>query len=124
MAGTMSLIVVLPFDLVKVRAQANEKGVINYKHEIGKLIQAEGAKGLFRGFSPCFWRDVPSFGAYFWINEFIQTFLKEFDYFKLFENCSQKPDWLTLIEKLHAGGITGTIIWVTTYPFDLLKTEF
>lgn len=67
----MSLIVVLPFDLVKVRAQANEKGIIDYKSEVGKIIQKEGLKGLFRGFWPCFWRDVPSFGVYFWINEFL-----------------------------------------------------
>lgn len=36
----------------------------------------------------------------------------------------KKPGWLTILEKLFAGGFAGTSVWVVSYPFDMLKSQF
>lgn len=79
---------------------------------------------MYKGIHPAFWRDVPTFGIYFWINEFVQRSLKDKRYFKMFEKMAEKPGWLTLLEKLMAGGLAGTVIWGISYPFDILKSQF
>ena len=43
-------------------------------------MRTEGIKGLYRGIVPCFWRDCPFLGIYFWSNEYFQEKLFHLSY--------------------------------------------
>lgn len=63
--GAPSLMTFVPVELIKVRAQHNNESSIKYSEEITKIINKEGIRGLYRGFMPMFFREVPTFGIYF-----------------------------------------------------------
>jgi solute carrier family 25 2-oxodicarboxylate transporter 21 len=71
-AGLCSLTIVLPFDLLKVKAQASKEKV-KYRELLPRVLKEEGLRGLYKGLHPTFYRDVPTFGIYFWVNEQLQN---------------------------------------------------
>jgi hypothetical protein len=76
-AGGASMSVVLtPLDLVKCKLQASSaelySGPLDCVH---KIVKANGARGLYAGFSSTFLREAPSFGVYFSSYEAVNRFL-------------------------------------------------
>lgn len=100
----------MPFDLVKVRAQHNSEGYINYRKEMTNIVNREGKRGIFKGFWITFWRDVPSWGVYFATYEYLKTWEEKYN----IRNTTPK---LMLY-----GGIAGVVCWISTYPTDIVKT--
>jgi hypothetical protein len=47
----------------------------HYVEIINKIYQQNGIKGFYRGYWATFWRDVPSYGAFFFIYEYIKRYL-------------------------------------------------
>jgi Mitochondrial carrier protein len=39
---------------------------------VSDILRKEGPKGLYKGFWPLFYRDVPSWGVYFWAYELLK----------------------------------------------------
>lgn len=81
-------------------------------------MRDEGVRGLFRGFWVTFWRDLPSWAAYFWAYEL----------FKLHggvtetERSGQSLSNNQILMKMGAGGLAGVISWLVCFPFDIVKT--
>jgi hypothetical protein len=73
LGGLASLTFVVPAELLKCRAQMTIDSKVNYQREITKITREQGAKGLFRGFWATFWRDVPTWGVYFYVYELIKS---------------------------------------------------
>lgn len=76
LGGFTSLIAFVPSELIKIRIQDNhvqiseqpQRGILResvYKTVVKEIYRADGIRGFYRGFWPHFWRDVPTFGAYF-----------------------------------------------------------
>lgn len=63
-------------------------------------------------------RDLPAWGAYFWAYEVLK------DLFKVNspEAYSAYPMMATLM-LLNAGGFSGIVSWLVSYPFDVVKTK-
>lgn len=80
---------------------------------IQKIYRAEGSRGLFRGLSVTLIRETPSYGAYFASYEIMTRLLLPED-----ADPSEPSPRL-----LFAGGVAGVIGWLSTYPFDVVKTR-
>ncbi|XP_072519595.1 solute carrier family 25 member 48 [Salminus brasiliensis] len=138
MTGFVSVGLGAPVDLVKIRLQMQTQPVLAenvtlagngsvplrsvglqsqpvYRgplHCIGSILQAEGIQGLYRGAGAMMLRDVPGYTLYFipytlfcgWLNPN--------------GNSSPHPCSIWL-----AGGLAGSISWVTATPADVVKSR-
>lgn len=84
----------------------------SYTGLIKDLYSERGIRSLYKGYWATFWRDVPIFGAFFFIYEYLsKLFIKDGD------NEGNKHLKLILIS-----GLAGICNWVPTYPADLVKS--
>jgi solute carrier family 25 carnitine/acylcarnitine transporter 20/29 len=80
-----------------------------------KTVQAEGAAGLYRGFSATLVRDLPSFAGYFFFYEAAKRSVSRWD--------NRTEAELTPFELLFCGGLAGFGAWLPAYPQDVLKSR-
>ncbi len=84
----------------------------SYSGLVKQLYNENGMRSIFKGYWATFWRDVPMFGAFFFIHDFLCRKL-----IKSTDSETQRHLKLVLIS-----GLAGTINWVPNYPFDLIKS--
>lgn len=68
-AGVFGLVLSTPIEVLKCKQQVNREA--NFKYST--LVNEIGIKGLFKGFWPLFWRDVPSWMVYFSSYEYLKN---------------------------------------------------
>ena len=69
-------------------------------------------RSLFKGYWPTFWRDVPTFGLFFFVYENLKNLMiKDTD-----------SNGILHAKLVLASGFAGIINWIPTYPFDLIKS--
>jgi solute carrier family 25 carnitine/acylcarnitine transporter 20/29 len=121
-AGAIQSIVCSPMELIKLHMQLQGMGEggrdVSYRGPLRTTIDIWKAKGMRRGLMKGFWstvyRESISFGLYF----------SSFRFFcQLFAGKESSIDdlgvsWLSL-----AGGMTGCVVWIASYPFDIVKTK-
>lgn len=138
LTGLVSVGVGAPVDLVKIRLQMQTQPVLaeNFNlagngnvpirsmgiqaqpmyrgplHCISTILQNEGIQGLYRGAGAMILRDVPGYALYFVPYTLLCDLLNP--------NSSASPHpcsiWL-------AGGLAGSISWVTATPADVVKSR-
>ncbi|XP_046457378.1 mitochondrial basic amino acids transporter-like isoform X2 [Daphnia pulex] len=134
-AGTVQLLVCCPVDLVKIKLQTGSSAVngpmpktngsLNaspiaskpFKGPIDCLMtmyKTQGIRGWYKGLVPMFWRDGPSYGLYMFLYELILREGKE-----KYSTSGLGEGLLALI----AGGVTGTVTWVSVLPIDVVKSR-
>jgi hypothetical protein len=79
-----------------------------------QVVRTEGLRGIFRGLGTTICREVPGFGTYFLAYEFLTRSSGE-------NGESGLP--LSTVHMLLAGGFSGSLSWVFTYPIDVVKTR-
>ncbi len=113
----------MPSELIKIRIQDNHVTASDLRHSnnkqsvyktvIREIYRTDGMRGFYRGFWPHFWRDVPTFGAYFLSYDIYQKILlRGADPKKAMEEKSLK----VFMIKLLAGGLAGMTNWGFAYP--------
>lgn len=107
----MALVAFLPFEIIKIRAQNNQKDFIHYSKEIRTILKEEGIRGLYKGFMINAMRDIPSFAVYF----------GTYEYYKYFFKQNLNSDSIGI--KALCGGLAGMSSWVVIYPLDIIKTR-
>uniref|UniRef100_A0A3B4U206 Solute carrier family 25 member 48 n=2 Tax=Seriola TaxID=8160 RepID=A0A3B4U206_SERDU len=122
LTGLMSVGLGAPVDLVKIRLQMQTQTVLAGKsgqrlyrgpiHCISSILQTEGLQGLYRGAGAMILRDVPGYTLYFIPYTMFCNLLKP-DATSSPHPCSI---WL-------AGGLAGSISWVTATPADVVKSR-
>lgn len=60
------------FDLLKVRAQFNQRAQIRYVDEMKRIYRTEGPTGFLKGYQGMLLRDFPGFGFYFCTYEYLK----------------------------------------------------
>lgn len=78
---------------------------------IKKIYHVRGLSGYFQGMSTTILRDVPGFGIYFGTYELLSHWLSKV----LDKNGAVIP--------LTCGGLAGVISWISTFPFDVVKSR-
>ncbi|XP_062856676.1 solute carrier family 25 member 48 [Trichomycterus rosablanca] len=94
---------------VGLQSQSMYRGPL---HCISSILQAEGIQGLYRGAGAMILRDVPGYALYF----IPYTLLR--DCLTPSNNSSPHPSSIWL-----AGGLAGSISWVTATPADVVKSR-
>lgn len=104
-AGAVQSVIMSPVEIIKVRMQLDSAQTAR------RIIAELGMKGLYRGYSACFLRDV--------------TFSTT--YFTLYEMSKQMfdihPDSSSLLVRLAAGTAAGIPAAFLTTPLDVFKTR-
>ena len=117
MAGCASSFIVAPVEHLRIRMQIQgTQKVQKYTGSIDagmKLFKKWGIRGVAKGWVATLWRDGTFFGFYFMFYEVIVKMLQGSG------NHDEKPSPLT---GFLAGGFTGIISWVGTFPTDSLKS--
>ncbi|RKP20915.1 mitochondrial carnitine/acylcarnitine carrier protein CACL-like protein, partial [Rozella allomycis CSF55] len=116
-SGFLNSIISGPTELAKIQLQNQvKKGDRNaYKGTfncLSRIYRVKGFRGCFRGISATILRETPSYGAYFSSYEYICRKLSK-------DGDSSQLNPMLL---MFAGGMAGICSWITTYPFDVVKT--
>lgn len=108
-----------PMDAIKTGFALKQKPPL-YKSPVDclwKLYKQNGIRSVYRGFGATLSRELPGFGMYFYSYEYLIRVL-----------TPKKPDggtgeigigWLLL-----AGGFSGIISWLISFPQDVVKSRF
>ncbi|XP_033908790.1 solute carrier family 25 member 48 [Acipenser ruthenus] len=136
-AGFISVGIGAPVDLVKIRLQMQTRPVPTENltlagsvplrsvelreqqpgsrgpvHCISTILQSEGIPGLYRGAGAMVLRDIPGYTLYF------VPYTLLCDWLSPGEGAALKPFYICL-----AGGVAGSISWVTATPADVVKSR-
>uniref|UniRef100_A0A0N4ZU62 Mitochondrial carrier protein n=1 Tax=Parastrongyloides trichosuri TaxID=131310 RepID=A0A0N4ZU62_PARTI len=109
--ATGAAIVGLPFDTVKTRLQASQKGEFKSPLDcLKKTISHEGVKGLFRGAIPIITASAPTYSFHYVVNQQTVAFF-----------ANGKKENLPIWKELICGGIAGASICGILTPGERLK---
>ncbi|XP_077321353.1 mitochondrial basic amino acids transporter-like [Lithobates pipiens] len=119
-AGSIQCVICCPMELAKTRMQMQGTGEYKsrsktYKNSLDCLVKVyrkEGLRGINRGMVTTFLRETPSFGFYF----------LTYDYLTRYLGC-EINDNLIIPKLLFAGGMSGIVSWLSTYPIDVIKSR-
>ena len=135
-AGVVQSVICSPMELIKLKMQVQGIGkelnspfmqTITHKHsgnrekyrgpwETTKMIYKRGGiTGISKGLSATIGREGPSFAVYFGSYDFIRQLLAKVQSIPVEQLRSQ---YLFL-----SGGMAGCLTWMSTYPFDVIKTR-
>ncbi|MBZ3883808.1 Mitochondrial basic amino acids transporter [Sciurus carolinensis] len=115
-AGAIQCVICCPMELAKTRLQLQDAGLARtYKGSLDCLVQIyrrEGVRGVNRGMVSTLLRETPSFGVYFLTYDVLTRAL----------GC-EPGDHLLVPKLLLAGGTSGIMSWLSTYPVDVVKSR-
>lgn len=115
-AGAIQCVICCPMELAKTRLQLQDAGPARtYRGSVDCLVQiyrSEGLRGVNRGMVSTLLRETPSFGVYFLTYDVLTRAL----------GC-EPGDRLLVPKLLLAGGTSGIMSWLSTYPMDVVKSR-
>ncbi|XP_026536009.1 mitochondrial basic amino acids transporter [Notechis scutatus] len=119
-AGAIQCVICCPMELAKTRMQLQGTGEYklkskNYKNSLDclvKIYRKEGLKGINKGMVSTFLRETPSFGFYFLTYDCLTRYL----------GCEAEDSYI-VPKLLLAGGMSGIVSWLSTYPVDVIKSR-
>jgi len=111
-AGATESVVVVPFELVKIRLQDKASPYTGPMDCLRQIVRQEGVLGLYNGLEPTFWRHVFWNGGYFGCIFQVRSLLT-------------KPETksMELRNNLISGTIGGFVGTVLNTPFDVIKSR-
>ncbi|XP_074069184.1 mitochondrial basic amino acids transporter isoform X2 [Macrotis lagotis] len=119
-AGAIQCVICCPMELAKTRMQLQGTGEYKqktrtYKNSLDcllKIYQQQGLRGINKGMVSTLIRETPSFGFYF----------LTYDYLTRFLGCEPEDSYV-VPKLLLAGGFSGIVSWLSTYPMDVIKSR-
>ncbi|XP_046575736.1 solute carrier family 25 member 45-like isoform X1 [Haliotis rubra] len=128
-AGAAQLVVACPVDLCKVILQSQiphettsgKKGTARVASPYFKgpweavmaTVRQNGVSGCYRGLTAMAFRDIPSYGLYCAIYEYLTDVMHD----------RGLTDDRGIFASLMAGGTSGTVTWFSIMPFDVIKSR-
>jgi solute carrier family 25 carnitine/acylcarnitine transporter 20/29 len=84
-------------------------------------LKNDGVKGMFKGYWPTFFRDVPGWAVFFYAYElFKKLVLTEPDPEK---REKMGRNFWEFFKRFMAAGVAGICSWSVGFPFDVIKTN-
>lgn len=116
-AAFFSSFALCPTELIKCKLQAlketNSKQ-ISASELTSDILRTQGVRGLYNGLTSTIVREMPGYFAFFGGIEGTKHLLAKYTSIKD-ENHPMMP--------LMAGGVGGICLWLTIFPFDLIKSR-
>jgi solute carrier family 25 carnitine/acylcarnitine transporter 20/29 len=126
-AGMAASFIANPVELVKTKLQTNYSGSWDNGVKLGSLNAAATAK---LGPITCvkqIWRDRGVVGFYrgmtgtLLFRSFVSVYIASYEYFKiLFAEWNMGP---TMFQNFMAGGMAANVLWITSFPTDVVKNR-
>ncbi|XP_043839646.1 mitochondrial basic amino acids transporter [Dromiciops gliroides] len=119
-AGAIQCVICCPMELAKTRMQLQGTGEYKlktrtYKNSLdclAKIYRQEGLRGINKGMVSTLIRETPSFGFYFLTYDCLTRSL----------GCEPEDNFV-VPKLLLAGGMSGIVSWLSTYPVDVIKSR-
>ena len=122
-AGLMQCFIICPMEHIKCRLQANAEFTGSVQ-AIKSIMKNHGLSRLYQGFGTTMWREIPAFGLYFAVYDYMKDranlYLAEQAGLEPNVNAQHSHTW---IASAFAGGCAGCLSWAMVYPVDVLKTR-
>ncbi|KIY67114.1 carnitine/acyl carnitine carrier [Cylindrobasidium torrendii FP15055 ss-10] len=116
-SGIAASVIAAPTELVKIRQQQYLGADRTPTWQVAAdIIRREGVRGIYRGLGVTALRDI-GYGSYFWGYEATQRLLSRPAGPDM---PPYLPSWMVM---LISGGVAGISGWITTFPFDVIKTR-
>ncbi|KAK3105608.1 hypothetical protein FSP39_001623 [Pinctada imbricata] len=97
-ARAISVTVISPVEMIRTKMQSQRLGYSQIVMAVKRTFREMGVRGLYKGWAPTIWRDVP-FSALFWLNcEAMKTYLSHVT----------ETDVSPLVHHVIAGAYAGT----------------
>lgn len=113
LVGVAVSFVECPVDLFKSQLQTSTK-YTGFLDCASKIWKNHGVRGVYQGLGATFLRDIPANAAYFGFYEMARRGMVETG-----KTVNDLPAWKVLM----AGGFGGMMYWITTFPFDVIKSK-
>ncbi len=125
-SGLVNSLISGPTELAKIQLQIQTDSKFKnkpLKHEalrgpvdcLRRIYRIDGMRGLVRGMNSTIMRETPSYGVYFATFEAMQR--------KFMRSKSEEGPLMQSFKLMMAGGLSGVLGWVSTYPIDVIKTK-
>lgn len=111
-AGATESIVVVPFELVKIRLQDKNSVYTGALDVVSQILKKEGPLGFYAGLEPTFWRHVTWNGGYFGCIFQVRALLPK----------AESSSGL-LFNNFVSGAVGGFVGTVLNTPFDVVKSR-
>ncbi|BGP19918.1 hypothetical protein JCM10213_008607 [Rhodosporidiobolus nylandii] len=111
-AGATESIVVVPFELVKIRLQDKNSTYKGPMDVVAQIVKKEGLFGLYAGLEPTFWRHVTWNGGYFGCIFQVRALLPK-----------AQTKSAQLFNDFVSGAIGGFVGTAFNTPFDVVKSR-
>lgn len=117
-AGFCNSFVMSPVELFRIKMQVQSKNsAVQYNGTVDcakKIFQNYGLKGVYQGLCSTILRECPAYAIYFGVYEtLMQSSLKKY------KTKSEIP----LLSIMGYGALSGILLWVGTFPFDVIKSR-
>lgn len=117
-AGFCNAFVMSPVELFRIKMQVQSKdSAVKYNGTVDcakKIFQNYGLKGVYQGLCSTILRECPAYAIYFGVYEtLMQMSLKKYN------SKSEIP----LFHIMSYGALSGVLLWVGTFPFDVIKSR-
>lgn len=115
-AAFFSSFALCPTELIKCKLQAlkeTKTSRISASALTMQIVRSEGIRGLYSGLTSTFAREMPGYFAFFFGIEGTKYTLMEYT------NIKDDHPLMSII----SGGMGGVCLWLTIFPFDLIKSR-
>jgi len=115
-AGSLAKTVIAPLDRTKIIFQTSAHRAFSWRavgHELRRIVDTEGVKGLWKGHSATLSRVIPYAGIQFATFQGVKRTVKD----------AQGGKDLAVWENLLAGAFAGAVSVACTYPLDLMRAR-
>jgi len=120
MAGITNTLLSSPIEHIRIRLQTQPHGAGRLYNGpidcVKKLSAHEGLlKGPYRGTAVTFMREAQAYGAWFTAFEYMMNADAK--------RNNIKRDEISTLKVAFYGGIAGEALWISSYPFDVVKSK-
>lgn len=127
-SGLINSLISGPTELAKIQLQVQKETFIDRKRRsvdaqrlrgpvdcLRRIYRIDGLRGCFRGMGATVLRETPSYGVYFASFEYMQR--------QFLRPKSEEGSFSRSLKLMMAGGLSGVLGWISTYPMDVIKTK-
>ena len=117
-AGFCNAFVMSPIELFRIKMQVQSKdSAVQYNGTVDcakKIFQNYGIRGVYQGLCSTILRECPAYAIYFGVYETLMQ--------KSLEKYKTKSE-IPLSHIMTFGALSGVLLWVGTFPFDVIKSR-
>lgn len=114
-AGIVNTPVTAPVEQLRILSQASTKST-SLSETVKKIINTQGISGVYRGFTITLLRECQAYGVWFLSYEALLLYVQQ-------QRGYKSRNDVTTPELLLSGALAGSMLWLSSYPLDVIKSN-